>query len=126
MSSLSLKKLGFIKAGVAASGLFLLLSLQGCSDAHALLWNKADAVIDGHRVVITPCRASYTKTISDTPANRDHIFACHDNSIAVHIKNDEMSVNEKSYGTLKRGDRVAVRDGKVFINEKEAAALAAK
>ena len=126
MSSLSLKKIGFIKAGVAASGLFLLLSLQGCSDAHALLWNKANAVIDGHLIIISPCRNSYTKTVSDTPTNRDHTFACHDGSIVVHIKNEELSINDKSYGALKRGDTIAVRGGKVFINEKETEALAIK
>lgn len=115
-----------IKTGVLISSLFLLILMQACSDLNTLVWKKADAVIDGHRVVISPCRGSYTKTVSDTPANRDHTFACSDDSIVVHIKNEELRINEKSYGTLKRGDNIAVRDGRVFINEKEAEALAMK
>jgi hypothetical protein len=125
MSSRILKPIGLhlLKSGVVASGLFLFLVMQGCSDAHTLVWNKADAVIDGHRVVISPCRSSYTKTVSDTPTNRDHTFGC-GSGITVQIKNEELTINAKSYGTLKRGDSVLVRNGSVFINEKEAGTIA--
>jgi hypothetical protein len=125
MSSMSLNSFGwrFLKSGVVAAGLFLFLVMQGCSDAHTLVWNKADAVIDGHRVVISPCRSSYTKTVSDTPTNRDHIFGC-GYAITVQIKNEELTVNAKSYGTLKRADTVVIKNGRVFINEKEAGAVA--
>jgi hypothetical protein len=114
------------KTGVVISSFFLLILMQGCSDVQSRLLNRADEFIDGHHVVISPCRGSYTKTISDTPTDRDHIFGCHDDRIKVQIKNEQLTVNGKSYGTLSRGDSVAVKNDKVFINSKEAGAVALK
>jgi hypothetical protein len=126
MSSINGQSFGVrFKTGLVISVLFLFLIMQGCSDLHNLVWNKADAFIDGHHVVISPCRNSYTKTISDTPTNRDHIFGCGD-AIKVQIKNEELTVNDKAYGVLGRGDTIIVKNDKVFINKKEVEALAMK
>jgi hypothetical protein len=110
------------KACILSSLLLLLLLAQGCSDVDTLVWNKADTVIDGHRIVISPCRDSYTKTINDTPTDRYHIFGC--KAVEVKIKNEELTVNDKPYGTLSRGDSVTVKNGQVYINGKEAVVVA--
>lgn len=112
-----------LKASIAISSLSLLLFAQGCAEIHSLAWNKADTVIDGHHIVISPCRDSYTKTINDTPTNRYHIFGC-GKTIEVKIKNEDLTVNGKSYGMLGRGDSVVVKNDKVFINTKEAVEVA--
>lgn len=120
ISAESLKS-SIMAAGIVSS-LLLLLFAQGCSDVDTLVWNKADTTIDGHHIVISPCRDSYTKTINDTPTDRHHVFGC--KSVEVKIDNEELTVNDKPYGTLSRGDTVMVKNGKVFINDKEAVAVA--
>lgn len=127
MSSISTKSLKSrtLKSVFILSSLSLFLFMQGCSDAHTLVWNKAETTIDGHQVVIRPCRDSYTRTESDTPTNRQHVFGCGD-SVKVEIRNEALTINGKSYGMLSRGDSVEVKHDKVFINSKEAGALAMK
>lgn len=115
-------KSGAVKSVVAVSSILMLLLSAGCSDLHNLVWNKADTFIDGHHIVISPCRNSYTKTIMDTPAERNHIFGC-GKDVAVQIKNEELIVNDKSYGTLGKGDSILVKNGKVFVNDKEPAVV---
>ena len=116
-------KSGVVKFGVVASSFLMLLFGAGCSDVHTLVWNKADTFIDGHHVVISPCRDSYTKTIMDTPTERNHIFGC-GQKIKVQIKNEELMVNDKNYGMLGRDDTVVVKNDKVFINGKESTMIA--
>ncbi|HEY0323756.1 MAG TPA: hypothetical protein VGC66_22580 [Pyrinomonadaceae bacterium] len=127
MSAISAKNVSAraIKASVVMSSLFLFLFMQGCSDVHSLVWNKAEATIDGHQIVIRPCRNSYTRTESDTPTNRQHVFGCGDD-VKVEIRNEALMVNGKSYGMLNRGDSVEVKHDKVFINAKESGTIARK
>lgn len=126
MSSISIKgmKPRTIKSGIISS-LFLVFFMQGCSEVETLVRNKAETKIDGHRVAIRPCRNSYTRTEADTPKDRQHVFGCGERT-KVEIRNEELTVNGRKYGTLAQGDSVEVRDEKVFINKKEAAALAMK
>ena len=114
-----------IKTGIIASSLSLLLFTQGCSDMKEVVLNRAVTTIDGHEVVIQPCRNSYSKTINDTPTERNHMFGCGDKT-KVELKNEELKVNGKYYGTLGRGDNIIVRHDKVFINQKEAVEVAMK
>ncbi|HEX8748683.1 MAG TPA: hypothetical protein VF717_16040 [Pyrinomonadaceae bacterium] len=127
MSSISIKSLkaGTIKGGVIISALFMVLFMQGCSDVHTLVRNKAETTIDGHKVVINPCRDSYTRTLKDTPQDSQHVFGCGDR-VRVEIRNEALTVNGKNYGMLGRGDSVEVKDEKVFINKKQAEAVAMK
>lgn len=114
-----------VKTGLILSALSLFLFMQGCSDANTLVWNKAETTIDGHQVVIRPCRDSYTRTESDTKTNRQHVFGC-GQRVKVEIRNEALTVNGKSYGMLGAGDAIEVKDEKVFINKKEAEAVAMK
>ena len=127
MSSIRVKSFDarIIRTGIIASSLFLVLFIAGCSDMNTLVINKAEENIDGHQVVIKPCRNSYTRTEADTPTNRQHVFGCGDRT-KVEIRNDALTVNGKSYGTLTQGDSVEVKDDRVFINKKEAVAVAMK
>ncbi|HKS28304.1 MAG TPA: hypothetical protein VJS44_10810 [Pyrinomonadaceae bacterium] len=125
MSSISIMKSRTIKSGIFISSLFLVLFIQGCSDVETMVRNKAETEIDGHQVVIKPCRNSYTRTESDTPKDRQHVFGCGDRT-KVEIRNDELTVNGRKYGTLAKGDAIEVKDEKVFINKKEAAVVAMK
>lgn len=127
MTSISAKSLKSRSAqtGIVIHALFLFLFMQGCSDVETLVRNKAEATIDSHQIVIKPCRNSYTRTIMDTETNRHHVFGCGE-GVKVEIKNEALTVNGKSYGTLGQGDSVEVKNDRVFINKKEAAAVAMK
>jgi hypothetical protein len=113
------------KPALIISALFLFLFAQACSDIHTLAWNKAEETIDGHKVVIKPCRNSYTGTETYNNAKPSHIFGCGD-KVKVKIRDEALVVNDKSYGTLGAGDSIEVKDGKVFINAKEAVEVAKK
>lgn len=114
-----------IKSGVIISALFMVLFMQGCSDVETMVRNKAETTIDGHQVVIKPCRNSYTRTEADTPKDRQHVFGCGERT-KVEIRNDALTVNGRNYGTLAKGDAIEVKDEKVFINKREAAVVAMK
>ena len=114
------------KPALIISALLLFLFTQAsCSDLHTLAWNKAEQTLDGHKVVIKPCRDSYTETEIDTKTEtgRYYIFGCGD-KVKVEIRNEALTVNGKSYGMLGAGDSVEVKDGKVFINAKEVVEVA--
>jgi hypothetical protein len=114
-----------LKTIITLSVLSLILVAQGCSDMHTLVWNKAETVMDGHKVVIHACRNSYTRVEADTPTDRHQIFGCA-TYVKVDLHNDALTVNGKGYGTLSQGDSVEVKGDKVFINKKEAAVVAMK
>lgn len=113
------------RTGIVTSSLLLFLLMQGCSGMNELVMNKAETTIEGHRIVIRPCRDSYTRTLMETPAKRHHVFGC-GNHIKVEIKNEELTVNGKGYGMLNSGDAIEVRKDRVLINQKEAMAVAMK
>ena len=114
-----------LKSGVFLSCMLLLLTAQGCGEANTFVFNKAEEMINGHRVIIRPCRESYTRTKLDGPTNSHHIFGCGE-TVKVEIRNEELTVNGKSYGTLNSQDSIEVKSGKVFINKKEAVEVAKK
>jgi hypothetical protein len=127
MSRMSVKSLESrsVKTGIIMSSLLLVLFIQGCSSMGEVVWNKAETTIDGHKVVIRPCRDSYRRTKMDTETDSYHIFGCGE-KVKIEIRNEMLTINGKSYGTLGRGDSVEVNREKVFINKKEAGAVAMK
>lgn len=125
MASITIKNFKTSRRGIIASSLFLFLFIQGCSSMNELVMNKAETTINGHQVVIRPCRDSYTRTLKDTETNRHHVFGC-GKHIKVEIRNEVLTVNDKSYGMLNSGDSIEVKNDKVLINKKEAVAVAMK
>jgi hypothetical protein len=125
MSSIPAKSLKSrtVKTILILSSLSLFLFMQGCSDIHTAVWNKAETTIDGHQITIRPCRSSYLRTKSDKPTDRQHIFGCGD-SVQVELRNEALLINGVSYGMLASGDSIEVNHDKVFINSKEAGAIA--
>lgn len=106
------------KTGFIISALYLLIIMQGCSSLETLVWNRAETTLDGHPLVIRQCRNSYQRVESNTAEDRHYIFGC-ENNIKVDIRNDVLTVNGKSYGTLNKGDSIVIKNDKVFINGRE-------
>lgn len=83
-----------------------------------LFWGREEAVIWGHQIVIKPCRHAEKQTLGDNgPLDSHHVIRC--GATKVEIFNEELRVNEKSYGKLAEKASVQVTDGKVFINGSE-------
>jgi hypothetical protein len=79
---------------------------------------RAVADMWSHRVWISPCRWSQRKTLRANSEEDSHqIFKCV--GTKVEIVNEELRVNEKSYGKLSKGAEVWVGKGKVFVGDKE-------
>jgi hypothetical protein len=84
-----------------------------------LFWGREEAVIWGHQILIKPCRHAEKQTLGDNgPLDSHHVIRC--GATKVEIVNEELRVNEKSYGKLAEKASVQVTDGKVFINDSEA------
>ena len=80
---------------------------------------RAEAHMWSHRIWISPCRWSKRKTLRANSEEDSHqIFRCF--GTKVEIVDEELCVNEKSYGKLEKGAEVYVVKGKVFIGDKEA------
>jgi len=83
---------------------------------------RAVADMWSHRVWISPCRWSQRKTLRANSEEDSHqIFRC--SGVKVELVNEELRVNEKSYGKLSKGVDVWVGDDRVFIGGKEAQPL---
>ncbi len=84
---------------------------------------RAVADMWSHQVWISPCRWSQRKTLRANSEEDSHqIFRC--SGVKVEIVNEELRVNEKSYGKLDKGVDVWVGNDKVFIGDKEVQPLA--
>lgn len=83
-----------------------------------LFFGREEAVIWGHQILIKPCRHAEKQTLNDNgPLDSHHVIRC--GATKVEIVNEELRVNEKSYGKLAEKASVKVADGKVFINDSE-------
>lgn len=72
-----------------------------------------------YRVSVRPyCDSSSTHSLDDVEKDGSRIvsyeFRCGDTTVS--IRGNTLSVNGKSYGTLKRGDWIAVDYGKVRVS----------
>jgi hypothetical protein len=84
---------------------------------------RAEAYMWSHRIWISPCRWSQRKTLRANSEEDSHqIFRCF--GIKVEIVNEELRVNQKSYGKLDKGVEIYVVKGRVFIGDQEAHPLA--
>jgi hypothetical protein len=91
----------------------------GCSQSNNLLFGRVEADVAGHTVAVTDCyrtRVPPPETITSPGDSPTHRFApCRD--AVVIIKNDELTVNGRSYGKLGARDAVLVDHGVVSINK---------
>jgi len=104
----------------AGSFFFAIFLLSGCSRSNNLLLGRVEATVGGHTVAVTDCyRTSVPPPVkmADTPDGKSayRFTPCRDADIM--IRDDELTVNGKTYGHLGQGDKVTVDHGKVLIND---------
>ena len=83
-----------------------------------LFLGQEETVIWGHQILVKPCRNAEKQTLNDHGAlDSHHVIKC--GATKVEIINEELRVNEKSYGKLTEKAPVQVTNGKVFIGGSE-------
>ncbi|HEX8706843.1 MAG TPA: hypothetical protein VF723_01165 [Pyrinomonadaceae bacterium] len=92
-----------------------LLVFQGCN-MRRVLRDEVRTTLGSHVVSIRPAGGwmSEGNILSD---EREGKLSC--NNVTVIIKDEQLLVNDKSYGELKPGDAVSVVNGKVLVNSRE-------
>lgn len=98
---------------------------KGCTELVALLEkrrsmpsvNQGGSRLGSHLVKVSP--ACWTNESSSSMGSK-HSFTCGDTTVV--IDGEKLSVNGRSYGTLKQGDTVEVEGSKVRVNATEIAA----
>jgi hypothetical protein len=114
------------KVMVALISLGVLLASQGCGGFRLL--NKDRTILGSHSVTITPCgwklENKFGGEVRDEQAGKVYYkHSC--GETVVIIKDEELVVNDKSYGKLATAnDSIKVSSGKVFVNDKEVQAVA--
>ena len=89
-----------------------LFLLSACSSSNNLLMGTVEANVGAHRVVVTDCyRASFP------PPENGRFTPCRDADIL--IRNELLTVNDRSYGRLNPDDGVLVDHGVVSIRRRE-------
>ncbi|MBA2732517.1 MAG: hypothetical protein H0U54_06460 [Acidobacteria bacterium] len=97
------------------------LFLEGCSYQEALS-GKHEGTVESHQLTINkPCSLFTENTIriETSPGQTKYQYTCGNTRVFIVLKNEELTVNEKSYGKLKDGDSIVFDHGKVLINSKE-------
>src|ERR1051325_4049645 len=103
----------------------LIMACSACSRSNNLLLGRVEATVGGHTVVVTDCYRTSVDPPEEVggPSGQSYRFApCRDADVL--IRNDELIVNGRSYGSLKRADAVTVDHGKVLLNGMAAPAAA--
>lgn len=106
---------------------YLAFVFSSCATSNNLLLGRVEATVGGHKVVVTDCyRTSVPppEKIAGKGESSYRFRPCRDADIL--IRNEELIVNEKSYGLLKESDTITVDHGKVLINEEAAPVVAHK
>lgn len=94
-----------------------------CSRENNPIEGRVEAKVGTHPVVVTDCyRTSVPppQKIEDAAGGRAASYRftpCRDADVL--IRDEELVVNNTSYGRLKQGDSVTVDHGKVLINDRE-------
>lgn len=126
----------FIKTNKVASTMktfaaLMLLSIVatsiGCNahiknDVVRFTTNRYAQRLGSHDVIIAPCTPFSTTNVryEKTPdGTTTHSYFCESANTKVVIRNNELTVNDKPYGTLNKWDKVEVYDGKVTITPRD-------
>jgi len=109
-----------IKAIVA---LLLALLMVSCS-VRVNTNSKSETDMGSHHVVVQPGSAGTSSSSMVGGDRAEYEFTCGD--VTVAIRNEELFVNDKSYGMLNPGEDVLIDHGKVIVGgqEREAASVA--
>jgi hypothetical protein len=122
MASLKASGVSSRTALVVALALGALL-LGGCNKGRRVLLNQTATTLGSHRMSIQPVGRWHSSIFGgqqqDADGKQMWVFSAGETKIVV--KEEQLSVNGKSYGKLKEGDHVDVAFGKVFVNNKEVA-----
>jgi hypothetical protein len=95
--------------------LCLLLLLQGCGGAP--YDNPSTITLGSHKVSVQP--GCMSKQINNRFPGKDEIYNLTCGETRITIRNEELIVNDKSYGVLNKGDAVHVEGERVFVNSRE-------
>ncbi len=88
------------------------------SQACGMPIDTTDALpLGSHSVSVRP--KCISKQINNQFPGTDKIYNLTCGETKVTIKNEELSVNGRTYGVLNAGDSVHVNNGKVYINARE-------
>jgi hypothetical protein len=94
--------------GVLSAGLLV----GGCSRSNNLLLGRVEAIVAGHTVVVTDCyRTRVPEPVAEP--NGASFAPCRDAIVA--IRNEQLTVNGTSYGSLTRDARIVVDHGRVSV-----------
>lgn len=99
------------------------LIVASCSKSNNVILGRVEAMVGSHVVIVTDCyRTSVPKPERLSDSAGTHVtyrFApCRDAEVLLHDEN--LTVNDKSYGHLARGDTILIDHGRVLINDHEA------
>ena len=108
-------------AAVFSLTLFALVSQACTGGPRGVLLSERATTLGSHKMVIQPIKHwggdSFAGPQQDADGKQMWVFTVDETKIVV--KDERLSVNGKDYGKLNAGDSVAVRYGKVLVNEKE-------
>ena len=94
-----------------------------CGRSNNVLLGRVEAKVGSHAVVVTDCYRTNPPAPEKIGATMTedaavyHYAPCRDADI--FIRNEQLTVNGKSYGLLKQGDSITVDHGKILINDRE-------
>ena len=90
-----------------------LLLPVACTRRNNLLLGRVEAPVGAHLVVVTDCYRTNAPESQQIEVAAYHYMPCRDAD--VWIRDEELSVNGKSYGRLRSGESVLVDHGVVSI-----------
>jgi hypothetical protein len=102
------------------------MALQGCGAFR--VFNRDKSILGTHQVVITPCgwklEDKFSGAVKDEQTGKTYFkYSCGETLMT--IKDEELTVNGKSYGKLANEfDFIKIDGSKVFVNEREIQAVA--
>jgi hypothetical protein len=102
-------------------GLALLLLSQGCSYQEALRGKHENQVGSHQVVVMKPCGlfTENSTIIENIPGRTKYEYICGETNVSMVLKDNELSVNGQSYGTINEGDSITFDHGKVLVSPGE-------
>ena len=90
----------------------LVSAILGCS-VRMKTNEKSETDMGSHHVVVKPGRTFTSSSSSSGGGNTTYEYSCGD--VSITIRNEELIVNNVTYGQLNAGDPVSVDNRKVFV-----------